>query len=559
MKCRFFFFAAALFLPFIVFAVSEKEFTIIQDFTSLSGVDADYTSAWFDPLGKRVLLARDYSTQEVSSFFLDSFICDAEALKLEFALAKLTSNTGCKVTPNGFILFGFFKDGATKNWVGQIYTIQGSSQRLISQDALFTDKRLGEFFIGVKNASELFIIYNGTSPAFFEFTSDIWVKQTNDELKKLRLSRKEKIAWSGNAWFFSRGGQDLSYFDGTLAVGVFGQVPNINFSLTHLETDLRGDSMIVSNGKAAWRIHDNGYKGSLVLESQLSRSKSKDEIIKSTITPNATVSSHTSLQYFISANNGKRWHEALPNQTISISEPGKDLKFQAVLASREVNETPILKNIRIHYETKDVSSRNAQSRDNKRIKDIKTAERFIVDYYDDIRHDPILENALPVKRRWELLKATLVDEIKSQRRPKTDSARIERNFPLQPVEKEDEFLYDYRTDSFGKSFVLYTKLESPDNSELKKDLDGFVINVNCNDPFYCVGKGPGTFNEEVSNPRDSLIKLANDYRVYWIRGNTKRWITNPEVFRKHGFRWEHVHIVPQEKFTAYELASPLRS
>lgn len=548
-----------LLLPFSAFAVSEKEFTTTQNFTSSSGIDADYTSAWFDPLGKRVLLARDYGTQEVSSFLLDSFTCDAGALKSEFALTKLTNNTGCKVTANGFILFGFFKDSRTKNWVGQIYAIQGSSRRLISQDGLFTGSRLGEFYVGVKNTSELFVVYNTSSPAFFEFTSDVWVKQTNNELKNIRLSSKEKIAWSNNAWFFSQGGQDLFYFDGTLVVSVFGQVPNINFSLTRLETDLKGDGMIISNGKTAWRIRDNGYKGSLTVESQTSRSRSGDEIIKSTLTPNAIIPPHTSLQYFVSVNNGKRWYEASPNQAVSISEPGKDLRLQVVLASSGINETPILKNIQVHYETKDVSLQRAGSRDRKRIQDIEMVKRFIINYYDDIGHDPVLENSLPVKRRWELLKAMLTDEIKSQRRPKSDIARIENSFPLQPLEKDDEFLYDYRADNFGKSFVLYARLEFPNNSELKKDLDGFILNVNCDDPMYCIGKGPATFPEELNDPRISLIRLANDYRVYWIRGNTKRWIIDPKVFGKHKFRWEDIHIVPRQKFDTYEIASPLRS
>lgn len=547
-------------IPSLVFAQPKKEFMVKQDFRSSRAIDFDFTSAWYDGLGKRVILLRDYSVAEVSSLILDSYKCDVESLKSQFNLTQLVKSTGCKITPSGVLVFGFFRDGVSKNWIGQIYLIEGSSRRLISPGDLFVNKRLGKFSIGVKGSDEFFVIYHLRPPQFFEFKTDTWTKQTNEELKNLRTSGDIKIAWSSNAWFFSRQGKDLNYFDGSLVVQVFGQVPNINFSINKLETDLQGNGMLISDGVKTFRVEDNGYKGSGVVESRKIASKSKNDVIEATLIPEVTTSSNTPLQYFVSTNNGKRWYEVAPHTLLSIGEPGQELRWQVILGSSNLNSTPVLKTMEFRYATRDVSVRTIRVRDRVRVRDLARVERYLQTYNADIGRYPIFETSISKERRWDGLRTSLAEAARSSRHSESYRKGIEKNFPLEPRGEKEEFLYDYRSDSFGNSFVLSVALEQRENARLKKDVDGFILNVNCDDPAYCVGKGPAVLQEElrVSPPREQLIRLEGDYRVYWVRGKTKRWVSSAQVFEKKGFRWEDVRTISKQEFDRYETGSPLR-
>ncbi|MBI3335758.1 MAG: hypothetical protein HY001_04655 [Candidatus Portnoybacteria bacterium] len=547
-----------LLIPGFVFAQPKKEFTVKQDFRSSRAIDFDFTSAWYDGLGKRVIVARDYSVAEASSLLFDSYKCDVESLKSQFNLVQLVKNTGCKVTPSGVLVFGFFRDGVSRNWVGQMYLIEGSSRRLISPSDLFVNKRLGKFSIGVRDSDKFFVVYHLRPPQFFEFKTDTWTKQTNEELKNLRVFSDIKIAWSGNAWFFSRGGKDLNYFDGSLAVGAFGQVPNINFSINKLETDLQGNRMLISDGAKAFRVQDNGYKGNGVVESRKIAPKSKNDVIEATLIPNALTSSNAPLQYFVSTNNGKRWFEAAPNQLLSIGEPGQELRWQAVLNSPALNVTPALKTVELRYAVRDVSHSTIRARDRMRVRDLGRVLRYLDTYNADVGRYPIFELSISKERRWDMLKTSIIEAARSQRRSESYRKRIEKSFPLQPKGVQEEFLYDYRSDSFGNSFVLSVTLEQKENRSLQKDLDGFILNVNCDDPVYCIAKGPAALQEEIRGSGEFLIRLEGDYRVYWVRGKTKRWVTSAQVFEKKGFRWENVVTMTKQEFDRYETGSPLR-
>lgn len=47
--------------------------------------------------------------------------------------------------------------------------------------------------------------------------------------------------------------------------------------------------------------------------------------------------------------------------------------------------------------------------------------------------------------------------------------------------------YDYQVFNEGESYVLRFLLKDIENSSLETDLDGRIGNLDCNDPYYCVG------------------------------------------------------------------------
>lgn len=47
--------------------------------------------------------------------------------------------------------------------------------------------------------------------------------------------------------------------------------------------------------------------------------------------------------------------------------------------------------------------------------------------------------------------------------------------------------YDYQVFNEGESYVLRFLLKDTENSFLKTDLDGQIGDLDCNDPYYCVG------------------------------------------------------------------------
>ena len=55
-----------------------------------------------------------------------------------------------------------------------------------------------------------------------------------------------------------------------------------------------------------------------------------------------------------------------------------------------------------------------------------------------------------------------------------------------PSDPTNNSTYYYRYGSDGTSYVLGAQLEDPNNPRLDDDVDGTVLNINCNDPVYCI-------------------------------------------------------------------------
>jgi len=58
--------------------------------------------------------------------------------------------------------------------------------------------------------------------------------------------------------------------------------------------------------------------------------------------------------------------------------------------------------------------------------------------------------------------------------------------------------------------------------------------------------------EEISSyPESSLIRKAEDTRVYFLENNKKRWVNSIKSFIAHNFNWDEVHIVNDIDFGTY--------
>lgn len=539
-------------------SIFREEFTVSQSLRSSGSLDLNFTSAWFDSLGRRVIASRTYGATQVPLSMLDRFHCDATTLIKDHALTLLERNTGCKVTPSGALVFGFSRDEVSKDWIGRIYLIEGSETRLLHSPSLFSDDRSGSFSIGVKNANEFLVIYTASSTRFFVFQSGIWREETNSELKAMRVFSRTQIAWSGNAWFFSGGGRDLSYFDGFILANAFGQVPRIDFSIRSLETETSGGGMIIADDAKAFLIRDNGYARGVSVESRKIRTRGSFDMVELTLTHDASIPSGSSLSYLFSPDNGNRWFSGNAGERVLFSTPGKDLRWKAVFSSSSANITPILREIAITYVTEDVSGKRENARDSARISDLSRVDGYLKEYFDDVGNDPLMQDELSHQREliWAKLKTALINQAGNQRDGLSRKRSIERSFPNQPT---DGRLYGYWTDGAGKNFILYVMLEDEENSALKKDIDGVILGINCNDPVYCIGRGVSVAKQREESTRDRLIRYVNDYRVYFVKNGVKQWIEDQKAFARRKFKWENVEVLSaREDLDRYPTGSILR-
>ena len=545
-------FLLLLLVPFYSFAVTRENFTASWDLTGGSGADASYTSAWFDSFGGRFILTRDWVVREAPLALLANYACDAATLQARFA-PELKTGLGCKKTSSGFILFGFFQNQAG-NSVGRIYRIDGDQKTQLSRDDMFIDNRDDIFVVGVKSSNALFVVYQmSKGNRFFTFEQGIWTQVDNADLSLLRVSETTRIAWTGNAWAISRLGRALNIFDGRMVSEVYGAVAGLDFSLSDLQTDLAGGGMIAFGNARGLTIGDNGYQGGTIVESTTVNSRSGNAIVTATLTAQTSEPSGTSIRYAISPNNAKRWYEATPGASVSFGERETRLRWQAVFQTNDRLVTPTLQGLTIAYATEDVSIAGTQNRDQVRVNDLAQAKRYLQTYFTDTGKDPVIESSLPKKTRWDILKNVLLDEARVMRRGDSYISSLDQNFPKSPNDS-DAFLYDYKPDSFGTSYVISVTLENPLSGSLQNDVDGIVLGINCNDPVYCIGQGPALVPEGIfpQKPSGSLLRAIGDFRVYVIQGKTKQWIPNPQVFAAHNFRWQDVQLVSAKELGQYQ-------
>ena len=571
-------FLGLLFLPLIARALVKQSFTVNNVFYGNYSVDTSFTSAWFDTFANRFVIRRDWRVNEVPGLNARDYVCDTKALQTQYHLDDTQFNSSCTVTPAGVIVFGSFQN-VSRSYVERIYLIVNNTKQLISDEAFFTDNQPGNLAIGMRADKTAFAIYQGSRTRFFLLSSGNWQEIFNNELSKLS-SFNPRIAWSGSAWVFSNLGQNLLLFDGTLLTNIYGQIPTVAFPLQELVTNINGNGMILFSDKVGVTAFDNGYQGSSIIESLTTYSQDGNAIIEGTLNAQDAKPAGANIRYFLSNNEANRFYEATSGVT-QFQDNDNRLRWQALLISTNSAFTPTLSAVTITYSTKDLTARNQSSRDSTRINDLETVQRYIQAYYANVKKDPIV-NAGQKQSDWKQLKDTLTSWAEGQRNNSYYSSTIANYFPQQPVD-EDKFLYDYRSSSFGESYVLSVTLEDASNYRLQSDLDGIVLGVNCDDPVFCIGQGfpitplqtqakqpvqiqtpqiaplPTPYPSTDSLPPTTLIRSAplslvrakNDYRVYFIENGRKQWIVNARVFRKYGFRKRRIHIISQKKLDSY--------
>ncbi len=547
-----------IFLALPAKSVFREEFTVSQSLRSPGSLDFNFTSAWYDSLGRRVIASRTYGARQLPLSALEKFMCDAKKLISDHNLTLLERNIGCKVTPSGVLLFGFSRDEISKDWVGRIYLIEAGKATLLHSPSLFSDKRLGSFSIGVKNSNEFLVIYTISPARFFSFRSGVWREEANNELKELRVSSRTQVAWSGNAWFFSGGGRNLSYFDGLILVNVFGQVPRVDFGIHSLETDVSGGGMIIADGKEVFLIQDNGYGAGMSVESRTIRARGTFDVVELTLSHDASTPSGSSLTYLFSPDNGDHWFSGNAGERVLFSTTGRELRWKAVFSSSSPNVTSILRELTIHYVTEDASGKRTSSRDSKRVSDLSRVDGYLKAYFDEVGSDPLMQEELSHRREniWAKLKTALVSQAGNQREGQSRKRSIEGSFPAQPT---DGLLYGYWTDGAGKNFILYVTLEEEENSALRKDIDGVILDINCDDPVYCIGRGISVAKQKEQSTRDRLIRYVNDYRVYFLKNGVKQWVKDEKAFARRKLKWENVEVLStQQDLDRYPTGSPLR-
>ena len=558
-------FLLSLCLPIVVFAVAKQSFTFSEIFYGTYSVDETYTSAWLDTSARRFILPRDWRVNEVPQLTINDYACDPKALQNQYSVKDITRNVSCTVTPAGIALFGFFRNDSG-NYIGRIYLIANNAKQLISSDDLFIDSSRGNFVIGMRSDKSAFVIYSASKTRFFLYSSGNWQEIFNAELSAFSPGYQERIAWSGTAWVFSNLGNNLWLFDGKMLTNISGQIPTATFSLQELVTNPNGQGMILFSDKAGVAAVDNGYQASAIIESRTKNGPYNNAIVDGIVSGQAMIPPNTTIRYFLSNNEGGRWYEAT-NGLTQFGDVDNRLRWQALLASTDTTSTPTLNGLTLTYSSKDILSSNRSSRDAARVSDIKTARGYIQDYYASLKKDPVITASSQKRDNWNQLKQSLLAWAGSRGVPLSTRSSIENYFPKEP-DDEDKFLYDYRSASFGDSYLLYVTLEDKTNERLQNDLDGIVLGVDCADPVFCLGEGPATKNESVSRGLEvkftpparssgTLVRALNDYRVYVIENGQKRWIVNPEVFNNHHFKWYQIELISKEELDLYPTGASL--
>lgn len=195
-----------------------------------------------------------------------------------------------------------------------------------------------------------------------------------------------------------------------------------------------------------------------------------------------------SVSYFLS-NEGYPyfWKSISPGQTIEFKNKGDDLYVKVSIMGSNVDEDEIdLADLEIWYR-KDVndSGSSGRFRDNRRRRDISELEEAIVEFYQRHDHDPIVPRGSSNDDRMRVLFRLLEqneildeDDIEDIQDPLAEDSEL-----------NDIYEYKYQIRPGGNGFVLAARFENKESRYLEDDVDGEILNINCNDPVYCITRG----------------------------------------------------------------------
>ncbi len=275
-----------------------------------------------------------------------------------------------------------------------------------------------------------------------------------------------------------------------------GQIATLSGATVNAMVPYQGGIVLAGAGSSnslLAQITLQGFVSSGALESRtLASVYGSAYFTKATLTIEGDTPSGTSIVYFLSSD-GSHWEGVTPGREYEFRNPGKDLRFRAVLSSGDGLRSPVIHKIQISYVTDQTDTPDTlRSRDYQRIFNLKDVAYAIDQFRKDRGSYPIVDDPY-ANGRWSQLKQFLI------------SGRYLTTFPQDPKYTADnDQHYDYVSSRSGSAYMLLARLEESGSSYLANDTDGQPVeltnsNYTCNDPWYCEGKGL-TSNAVISPP-----------------------------------------------------------
>ena len=254
--------------------------------------------------------------------------------------------------------------------------------------------------------------------------------------------------------------------------------------------------------------------------------------------------------YYLSNNDGKTWEWTRPGLVHDFQSQGRELAWAAVLSRPAVNlQSPFIESITINFS--EGGEKLKSKGDSKRISELKKVSSALNAYYKKHGNYPYV-NGDDGSVRWHELGLVLTKKDRNNK-------SLIKTMPEPVLSTDNEKMYfDYARfmDTNGqKGYILAVVLENQENKNFKKDYDGTLSYINCNDPIYCLVGGISKKSkssttavlgiEDVQIAPGSLIKLQNKNEVYYITNKgLKRHVLNEAVFLSYGNKWTDIVILP---------------
>lgn len=263
--------------------------------------------------------------------------------------------------------------------------------------------------------------------------------------------------------------------------------------------------------------------------------------------------------FYLSNNDGETWEWARPGLIHDFKSQGRELAWAAEITRPSTShQSPFIESLAINFS--EGGDKLKDKGDSKRISELRKVSSALNAYFKKHGDYPYV-NGGDGRVRWTELGSAL-----TKKDGKNKSAIKTMPEPVLSINNE-KIYYDYArfTDLNGqKGFILAVVLENPNNKNLKKDYDGALSYINCNDPVYClvggIPKKSKSSNKAVLGIEDvqiipgSLVKLQIKNEVYYITDKgMKRYVPNEAVFLSYGNRWTDIIILPgsaESKFYA---------
>lgn len=448
-------------------------------------------------------------------------------------LGSTASNLALAINEDGyFLIAGSEYSSASGRYIGKIYKYQSGNITKISEDSFFVSTAAGTFGMAFDHYSDECLIVRGAENVAAYVYADGKFEDVSSKINKYYTSGvMSPVIYGGpSAWFIIDKGTTGSIvrFDGESAIDIRDSL-DINIPVFVIGSNGSGSAILLGGGTASspklYKVTESSFYASTSYQStgvveSIKVNKTTGTITSAYLLASDYIPTGTSLKYYLSADGGVHWEEAIigANDTssrVTFQNPGNDLRWKVSMATTDIKRSPSVYGLHIYYT--EGSSLTTTLQNGELVRASNGSKVYIV---------------MNGKKRWIASAAEFSKMGYSWAKVKIVSSDVLDNMAeIKLIKAKGGSSIFYITGSGMKKLVLNDAVFKSYGNKYEDvvEIDQAVID---------------------SYPTVRFIRGA-DGKVYQITGAVKKWITSPEEFKKLGGNWSEIAAVNDTELAAY--------